>query len=231
MREQTREHFLTKGQREINMRGVGPEALRLIERYGLVPYMHEKNAVNNSRVLQRKLALLSEQARSLEQLEDSEAEILPRFTLAQSSNSFYFMSMRYTPQQFAESVMYYQHWRWYASVDYHPWGEKFALEIADNRHYHEYENIPMKDLVQKVLASLKAGHPVYWELGRKASVQKQGGGADSDHAMAIVGVRKTKGGYMLTCINSYGKKWGKEGRCQVSLDYFIKHTCNVGIME
>lgn len=246
-------------------RGVGPDALRLISTYGLVPYQHERSRINNSRVLERKLCLLADRCaasmpshpndaqkqRALLELKKQLKELLPRFTISSplhttfteaasfhissplpstggdggGSSSFYYLSMRYTPLQFAESVMYRQQWQWYASSPYHPYNTMFALEVPDNRRYHQYLNLPMKEIEARVIASLEGGHAVYWEISRRRDA-----GA-SDHAMAIVGLtRDKKDRLAFLCLNSYGKKWGHNGYCTVSLSYFRHHTCNVGII-
>ena len=246
-------------------RGVGPDAIRLISTYGLVPYQHERSRINNSRVLERKLCLLADRCaasmpshpndaqkqRALLELKKQLKELLPRFTISSplhstiteaasshissplpstggdggGSSSFYYLSMRYTPLQFAESVMYRQQWQWYASSPYHPYNTMFALEVPDNRRYHQYLNLPMKEIEARVIASLEGGHAVYWEMSRRRDA-----GA-SDHAMAIVGLtRDRKGRLAFLCLNSYGKEWGHNGYCTVSLSYFRHHTCNVGII-
>ena len=230
------------GRGTLSARGVGPDALRLIDEYGLVPYQHERSRIGNSRVLQRRLALLVDNAVAhkmpLQGLRERMSELLPRFTVVRHSRlthhyaeeereSFYYLSMRYTPAQFAESVMYCQQWRWYASDEGHPWGKNFALEVPDNRRYHKYANVPMPELLRMVKESLGEGHAVYWEMGRKASRQRQGGGAASDHAMAIVGMKDGR----FVCLNSYGTDWGHDGCCLVTEEYFVRHTCNVGIIE
>lgn len=252
MREQTLERFIInqqnnnaslsstaegQGRGSISMRGVGPDAIRLINDYGLIPYSMERSRINNSHVLERKLRhLASLPSTNPNNINDKITELLPRFTISihpflggaggGCGSSFYYFSMRYTPQQFAESIMYNQQWRFYASVEYHPWHTMFPLEVPDNRRYHEYMNLPMPELLRMVKASLRRGHAVYWEYG-KPSKQQQGGGATSNHAMAIVGMRNGK----FLCLNSYGTKWGNRGYCLVSEDYFIRHTCNVGIIH
>lgn len=251
MEEQTLERYeiisggdeLTDGGRgTIDMRGVGPEVVRLIDDYGLIPYQQERSRINSSRVLERKLRHLANDAalrkQSRHQLMSRMEGLMPRFTVAhhqkfthdvegENEESFYYLSMRYTPMQFAESVMYYQQWHWYASERTHPWNESFPLEIPDNRRFHEYVNKPMKEILRMVRESLQEGHAVYWEYGKEESPQRGGGGASSDHAMAIVGLHE--GGFL--CLNSYGSDWGHNGYCLVSDDFFMKHTCNVGIVE
>lgn len=229
--EQTTERYLRKNG-EITMRGVGKDVLRLIQQYGLIPIQMEKSRIANSRVLQRRLTLLTEMpgmdVRSIRKKMD---DILPRFTVAfhgayPKDATFYYYSMCYTPRQFAESVMYNQHWEWFASSQWHPWNEAFALEVPDNKRYHEYVNLPMDTLFSKVMASLNAGHPVYWEMSKKSDA------GDSDHSLAITGLRRDAEGHtLLLCLNSYGRKWGRDGYCLITPEYFKKHTCNVGILS
>lgn len=211
------------------MRGVGPEAIRLINEYGLVPYSHEKTHVSNDNATIRRLTAIAGSAANQQQLEEQMSEQLPQFTVSRhtygnQSPSFYYYSMRYTPQQFAESIMYHQQWQFYASEEQHPWGCQFALETPDNYRYHQYTNLPMDSIASMVVASLKQGHAVYWEYGKR--------GRTSDHAMAIIGIRKGNDGKpRLLCLNSYGKQWGNGGKCLVSLDFFLRHTSNVGMVK
>lgn len=210
----------------LSMRGVGPEAIRLIERYGLIPYQNEKTEITNSSVLERKLTLLARQALSLDDLHDRMKALLPQFTLS-PHGAFYYLSMRYNPYQFAESIMYRQHWQFITSVSYREYGTTFPLEVADNSRHHEYLNMPIDSLTSRVMTSLRAGHAVYWEYGKRTA----DGLVTSDHAMAIVGLRKSKEGKtMLLCKNSYGKEWGRNGTCLVSIDDFKKKTSNVGVL-
>ena len=211
------------------MRGVGPEAIRLINEYGLVPYSHEKTHVSNDNATIRRLSAIVGSAANQQQLEEQMSEQLPQFTVSRhtygnQSPSFYYYSMRYTPQQFAESIMYHQQWQFYASEEQHPWGCQFALETPDNYRYHQYTNLPMDSIASMVVASLTEGHAVYWEYGKR--------GRTSDHAMAIIGIRKGNDGKpRLLCLNSYGKQWGNGGKCLVSLDFFMRHTSNVGMVK
>lgn len=211
------------------MRGVGPEAIRLIKEYGLVPYSHEKTHIINDRATIRRLTTIANNAATPQQLDEQLYDLLPQFTVARhtygsQSPSFFYYSMRYTPQQFAESIMYHQNWQFYASEEHYPWGSSFALETPDNYRYHQYTNMPMDSIVIKVTSSLKQGHPVYWEYGKH--------GRTSDHAMAIVGITHDKktDELLFVCQNSYGIKWGKHGKCAVPLSYFRKHTSNVGLV-
>lgn len=226
----------------ITMRNVGPEVLRLIEKYGLVPYEMECGSINDSRVLARKLAISVEQSQSLQQLFERTDDLFPRFTMSRTNNQsdqtakyltastagkFYYYSAEYTPKQFAESIMYDQKWQWYTSVPYHEWHERFALAVPDNHRKHEYENLPMDELTEKVLSSLRNGHAVYFEYGDPLPQ----GGCSSRHAVAIVAAKTAKDGTTkLRCLNSYGSQWGNNGYMVITLEDFKQTVCNVGVI-
>ena len=196
----------TLGDEDIAIRNVGPEALRLIDKYGLVPYSFERSHINNGSVLEKKIRLLREQCDKKEELYSRLKDLLPRFTVVNydpfvkgAVGSFYYYSMRYTPQQFAESVMYRIHYDWYAHDDDRKRGERFVLDDPDNRQGYEYINASYEEMYYKVVSSVRAGHAVYWEYGENHA---------SGHAMAIVALRKSKKGVGedLVCQNSYGKE-------------------------
>ena len=217
------------GGEEIAIRNVGPEALRLINQYGLVPYSFERSHINNGTVLIKKIKLLREQNDDKEVLYSRLKDLLPRFTVIDynpfeknAKGSFYYYSMRYSAKQFAESVMYRIHYDWYAYNTDKKRGEKFVLDDPDNRKQYEYINISYKEMYEKVVESVKSGHAVYWEYGENHS---------SGHAMAIVGLKNTKksGGESLICLNSYGTEWGNNGKCVINPQFFLSHTCNIGV--
>lgn len=263
---------------DISLRGVGPEALRLIDLYGLVPYQHEETHINNGTVFERKLRLMARQSRSVAELRKRMKEVMPEFSIADNSfdpptttlsashsnktstqstqstakqsasqtpvklvepvallsdsatvtsqsipsSAFYYYSFRYTPQLFAESVMYCLRYGWYAYDGSKPIGTSFVLDVPDNHRRHRYVNMTYKEQLRKVIQSVNEGHAVYWEYGKDHS---------SGHAMAIVGLRKGKDGkpYLL-CLNSYGSSWGENGYCLISMKYFIDNTCNIGVL-
>lgn len=243
---------------DISLRGVGPEVLRLIDLYGLVPYQHEETHINNGAVLERKLRLMARQNRSIPELRKRMKDVMPEFSIADNSfepdtqtsnnhpavhstpqtalsvqtapavqstppSAFYYYSFRYTPQLFAESVVYNLHYNWYAYDGTKPVGSSFVLDVPDNHRRHRYVNMTYKNQLRMVIRSVNEGHAVYWEYGKNHS---------SDHAMAIVGLRKGKdGSQYLLCLNSYGSSWGENGYCLMSLKYFIDNTCNIGVLS
>ncbi|MBP3750061.1 MAG: hypothetical protein ILA44_01070, partial [Prevotella sp.] len=99
LEEQTVWHYLSDGKgADISLRGVGPEVLRLIQIYGLVPYQHEKTQITRGSVTERKLQLLARQALSLDDLCERMTDMLPQFTTTRPTTgkqpAFYYLSMR-----------------------------------------------------------------------------------------------------------------------------------------
>lgn len=234
LREQATWQFRT-GAGDITLRGTGPEALRLIAHYGLVPYANEKTHLQDAATTIRRLQRYNDKQRQLHATEDDYRQgldtLLPRFATA-PDGAFYFFGMRYTPQQFAQSVMYNQDWQFYTATTLVPFGDDIVLPVADNTRHYYYRNVPRRTLLHIALAALRDGHPVYWEFGRTAHDPAHGGFTSSDHAMAIVGTTRTADHQpRLIARNSYGRRWGDQGYCLVSYKDFIETTSNIGIIQ
>ena len=230
LEEQTINRATEKEPKDISMRGVGPEVLRLIRVYGIVPYQFEReNRITSSKVLEQKLTLLADKCRrdesqgrspqtTREELKDAIDRLMPRFSLSYNGD-FYYYSMRYTPQQFAQSVMYRIRYRWYAHDEGTKNGACFVLQTPDNPWNYEFINVPYEQMYAMTVASLRKGHAVYWESGKNH---------ESDHAMALVGINADG---TLRCLNSYGSKWGDKGYCNITKEQFLAKVCCVGIIE
>lgn len=198
--EETLRCQMMKGGTVRHTRGMGPDALRLIDHHGLV--------IDNVR--------------------------------GGRNGDFYFFSMHYTPKQFANSIYKKGDWQWVTSFTHHPFGEEFALEVPDNYRYNDFLNVPIDTMLAMTVRSLKAHHPVFWEgtmkkINRKNVTQGlrqalfEGGVLTDDHAMAIVGMSRTKDGTPYFILkNSWGKDWGRNGYCRMSFEQFKVRTMCVG---
>ncbi len=166
LKEQARQSYLTQGQWQVSMRNVGPEAERLMQDYGMVTYGNYCPDVVNTRVLARdiynKVRLSVNAKAGLARLEDAVEQSLPRLP-HNLRNGFYLYGMHYTPQQFAQSLLYGISFHWLTSYTHHPYGEPFVLEIPDNRSRHAFHNVPLDRLLKTVMQALAHRHPVYWE--------------------------------------------------------------------
>ncbi len=253
MEEQAMDHYDARRRGDpattITMRGVGRHVLTLIDRYGMVPLQQERSAMNNSRVLERKLTLLTERLASRgterEAVRREVVALLPRLSVVNgtdehdgAASQFYYLSMRYTARQFAQSVMYRQRWTFYQAVDQSFFSGKTKqgeglYDVADNGQGYHYRYADVGNgssespLLTMVRASLRAGHAVYWEYSKRGRETDEHGVMPSDHAMAIVGMH----GDRLVCLNSYGREWGNNGYCMVNARFFNRHTSSVAIIS
>ena len=165
--EQGERYFLTQGSEPLSMRGMSTMALHLINKYGIHPYdyYHGHDDVNWN-VLARRVTRLADAARSrrhsldrfrldLQDLLDRETGYMPRYV--------HMLGAEYTSQEFGRSVCMTDEYEALTSFAHHPYGERFALEVADNQLGDTFLNVPLDTLMAVIERSLRAGHPVCWE--------------------------------------------------------------------
>lgn len=249
--QQAMEYYFSQATGAISMRGVGPEAELLINKYGMVPYTNYNTTETlNSNVLERSIANsvgIAVRARNgIDTLPSVIDEILP--SLPHSiDRGFYLYSVRYTPRQFSQSLVSGVSFRWITSYTHHPYGETFALEVPDNRQHHEFLNLPLDSLYSLTVSALRSHHPVYWEGGlsdfsrdtetritpsliaRRQKAYSQFRVTD-DHAMAIIGMaHDAHGTEYLICKNSWGRGVGNDGLYYMPKSQFLMNTIFIGI--
>lgn len=247
--EQASEHYLSQGRMPVGVRGIGPDAERLLKEYGMVQWNAYCPEDLNSHVLERivrqKAKIAIKNQKGLERLNKEVDESLP-FIPHNLRNGFYLFGARYTPNQFAESLLYGIKFKWLTSYTHHPYGKPFVLEVPDNHSRISLMNVPIDSLYAQVTNALKYHHPVYWEGKMPGSTKPsiQGNVQElrqralerfrtvDQHAMAIVGQTTTKQGETLfICKNSWGKEWGSAGYCLMSKEDLLINTILVGVVE
>ncbi len=248
LKEQASEHYLSQGTLPISVRGIGPDAERLMKKYGMVQWStycpKDLNSHALERIVKNKVHIAINNRKGLDRLNMEVDEALP-FIPHNLSKGFYLLGVHYTPHQFAESLLYGIKLSWLTSYSHHPYGKQFVLEVPDNHRRTSLMNIPMDDLYSQVVAALKEHHPVYWEgkmprnkkpsidgninaLRQRALERFQ---TTDQHAMAIVGLTQTKNGdTAFICKNSWGEEWGIKGYCLMSKEDFLINTILVGIV-
>ena len=167
MHEQAEACYLTKGKRKMSMRGIGPDAERLLKEYGMVPYsfFHYSEDLN-SNMIERNITLKVKQAvnvkKGLSALHNDVSTALPRIP-HNLEQGFYLYGMHYTPQMFGNSLLAGTTMRWLTSYTHHPFNEPFDIELPDNHRHNLVMNVPIDTLYRCVITSLKHRHPVFWE--------------------------------------------------------------------
>ena len=167
MEEQCRRTFFSGD--SISLRGTLPEALSLIERYGLMTYNSYKIVEDSSpslRMVARSLFLnaksLSVQRASLSKLTQCSEEILDSY-ISPAPHRVFLYGMDYSPTLFAESVSVPGKWLAVTSFLHHPYNTRFDIEIPDNRQHHMVLNVQTDTLMSYIDGSLYSRHPVAWE--------------------------------------------------------------------
>lgn len=246
--EQASESYLSQGTMPVSVRGIGPDAERLLKEYGMVQWStycpDNLNSKALSRLVRQKVSIAIKHRKGLNTLNEEVDNALP-FIPHNLRKGFYLYSAHYTPKQFGESLLYGIKFTWLTSYIHHPYGKPFVLEVPDNHHRHALMNVPINDMYSQVVEALQNHHPVYWEgqMPRNKKPSIDGDLASlrqralerfittDQHAMAIVGLTKTKqGDTRFICKNSWGEQWGMKGYCLMSKEDFLINTILVGIV-
>lgn len=202
----------------ITTRGMCTMALDLIQTYGLQhydAYRHKPDMDYN--VLCRKL----DYGNDTEKLLDKYIGPLP--------NQVFMLGALYTPLEFAHSVCTDDEYIALTSFTHHPYGQRFPLEVPDNYFHNTFLNVPLDTMMNRIVQSLRSGHPVCWEgdtsepgflFGegyavlknekKKVTAERRQASFEArrttdDHVMEIVGLAHDQHGRrFFLCKNSWG---------------------------
>lgn len=202
----------------ITTRGMCTMALDLIQTYGLQhydAYRHKPDMDYN--VLCRKL----DKGNDAEKLLDKYIGPLP--------NQVFMLGALYTPLEFAHSVCTDDEYVALTSFTHHPYGQRFPLEVPDNYFHNTFLYVPLDTMMNRIVQSLRAGHPVCWEgdtsepgflFGegyavlknekKKVTAERRQASFEAhrttdDHVMEIVGLAHDQHGRrFFLCKNSWG---------------------------
>ena len=225
----------------ITTRGMCTMALDLIQTYGLQhydAYRHKPDMDYN--VLCRKL----DYGNDTEKLLDKYIGPLP--------NQVFMLGALYTPLEFAHSVCTDDEYIALTSFTHHPYGQRFPLEVPDNYFHNTFLNVPLDTMMNRIVQSLRAGHPVCWEgdisepgflFGegyavlknekKKVTAERRQASFEArrttdDHVMEIVGLAHDQHGRrFFLCKNSWGTANRYHGFMFLSENYVRMKTIAV----
>lgn len=225
----------------ITTRGMCTMALDLIQTYGLQhydAYRHKPDMDYN--VLCRKL----DKGNDAEKLLDKYIGPLP--------NQVFMLGALYTPLEFAHSVCTDDEYIALTSFTHHPYGQRFSLEVPDNYFHNTFLNVPLDTMMNRIVQSLRSGHPVCWEgdisepgflFGEGYAVLKnekkkvtaerrqdsfEAHRTTDDHVMEIVGLaHDQQGRRFFLCKNSWGTANRYHGFMFLSENYVRMKTIAV----
>lgn len=202
----------------VTTRGMSTMTIDLIQTYGLQHYdaCHRRKDMDYQ-VLCRKLDRDVDAGKLL----DEHIGTLPR--------QVFMFGASYTPLEFAHSVCTDDEYTALTSFTHHPYGQRFPLEVPDNYFHNTFLNVPLDTMMNSIVRSLRAGHPVCWEgditepgfqfergfavlqnedervttAGRQAAFETYQ--TTDDHVMEIVGLAHDRHGRrFFLCKNSWG---------------------------
>ena len=225
----------------ITTRGMCTMALDLIQTYGLQHYdAYRHKADMDYNVLCRKL----DKGNDAEKLLDKYIGPLP--------NQVFMLGALYTPLEFAHSVCTDDEYVALTSFTHHPYGQRFPLEVPDNYFHNTFLNVPLDTMMNRIVQSLRSGHPVCWEgdisepgflFGEGYAVLKnekkkvtaerrqdsfEAHRTTDDHVMEIVGLaHDQQGRRFFLCKNSWGTANRYHGFMFLSENYVRMKTIAV----
>lgn len=215
--------------------------LDLIQTYGLQHYdaYHHKPDMDYN-VLCRKLS----KGLPADALLDDAIGPLPR--------QVFMFGVLYTPLEFARSVCRDDEYLALTSFTHHPYNQRFPLEVPDNYFHDTFLNVPLDTMMNRIIGSLRKGHPVCWEGDiSESGFSFQHGYAvlnnenkavtvahrqksfehhrtTDDHCMEIVGLaHDQKGRRFFLCKNSWGTDNPYKGFMFLSENYVKLKTIAV----
>ena len=225
----------------ITTRGMCTMALDLIQTYGLQHYdAYRHKADMDYNVLCRKL----DKGNDAEKLLDKYIGPLPK--------QVFMLGALYTPLEFAHSVCTDDEYIALTSFTHHPYGQRFPLEVPDNYFHDTFLNVPLDTMMNRIVQSLRSGHPVCWEgdtsepgflFGegyavlknekKKVTAERRQASFEArrttdDHVMEIVGLaHDQQGRRFFLCKNSWGTANRYHGFMFLSENYVRMKTIAV----
>jgi bleomycin hydrolase len=244
------------GQHPVSMRGMAPTTLRLLQRYGAMPFTSYRQPEDiNMRSLANRLQHAADHHRAHRRgvmaLEENINKTLDD-AIGPVPSWVFMLGCQYTYLEFAHSVCQRGEYTALTSFTHHPFGSKFVLEVPDNNYGEEFLNVPIDTLMTYIDHALRTRHPVCWEgdtsepgFGHGIAVLPKGHKSvtqDSrqrmfdhfdttdNHCMAIIGLaHDDHGKKYYICKNSWGKNTAYGGYVYMEEDYLKAKTIAVVI--
>lgn len=209
---------MVRNEPPVSLRGMSTMLIDLIQTYGLQHYdAYHREPDMDYNVLCREI----DRGGDADRLLDENIGTLPR--------QVFWLGAGYTPMEFAHSVCTDDEYTALTSFTHHPYGQRFPLEVPDNRFHDTFLNVPLDTMMHRIVRSLREGHPVCWEGDASEPGFLSGQGfavlqdesrkvtamcrqkafeahqTTDDHCMEIIGLaRDQHGRRFFLCKNSWG---------------------------
>ena len=251
--EQARKCYANKEGHKMTMRGMATMTLKLLQRYGAMPYnsCRQPDKVDYKSLLAIVQRTADSHKAHLSGIEALDKDITQQLDthLGFAPEWVFMLSCQYTPIEFAHSICQMGEYVGITSFTHHPFGTKVVLEVPDNLYQDDFLNVPLDSMMAYIDRAITTGHPVCWEgdttepqfsykngMGlwggksteatqRRRQLDFDSQKTTDDHCMAIVGMAHDKQGrkYYI-CKNSWGKSGPYRGFIFLSEDYVRMKT-------
>ena len=143
---------MVRNEPPVSLRGMSTMLIDLIQTYGMQHYdAYHRETDMDYNVLCREI----DRGGDADRLLDENIGTLPR--------QVFWLGAGYTPMEFAHSVCTDDEYTALTSFTHHPYGQRFPLEVPDNRFHDTFLNVPLDTMMHRIVRSLREGHPVCWE--------------------------------------------------------------------
>ena len=229
--DEAERRYLTRGARDMSLRGMAPMLTDEIMRNGVLPYDAYRSEENIYVAVRRAQRAVDEAVarrtgvgrmrKKLDTVLDGAIGPMPR--------RVYMYGAEYTPQEFARSVCRAGDYVALTSFTHKPYYEDIVLDVPDNRRNCTFMNLPLDEMMRRVDEALLSGHSVCWEgdTSERGFMWKRGVArlndektrvtqasrqrefetfrTTDDHCMAVVGTARDSHGHRYyVCKNSWG---------------------------
>lgn len=254
LREQLTAAYLSKGRDSMRTAATAPFTLKLIERYGVMPYDAYRSECNYT-VLSRRLNLLAKQSAALctgLQTLDRKADTMLDEAVGPLPFRVYMLGAEYTTEEFAHSICMPGDYEALTSFTHEPFNKRIRLDVPDNRSDGLFMNLPIDSLMNRITTALLSGRSVCWEgdvtepgFSFKEGVARlQTAETDlspqvrqrmfesfrttDDHCMELIGLARDQAGHRyFICKNSWGTSNPYHGLMFMSFEYARMKTIAV----
>lgn len=174
---------MVRNEPPVSLRGMSTMLIDLIQTYGLQHYdAYHREPDMDYNVLCREISRGGDADRLL----DENIGTLPR--------QVFWLGAGYTPMEFAHSVCTDDEYTALTSFTHHPYGQRFPLEVPDNRFHDTFLNVPLDTMMHRIVRSLREGHPVCWEgdASEPGFLSGQGFAVLQDESRKVTAMRRQK---------------------------------------
>ena len=174
---------MVRNEPPVSLRGMSTMLIDLIQTYGLQHYdAYHREPDMDYNVLCREISRGGDADRLL----DENIGTLPQ--------QVFWLGAGYTPMEFAHSVCTDDEYTALTSFTHHPYGQRFPLEVPDNRFHDTFLNVPLDTMMHRIVRSLREGHPVCWEgdASEPGFLSGQGFAVLQDESRKVTAMRRQK---------------------------------------